>query len=95
MSKVIITLDTVSKELEVKVDGTLLEDVKAVSIYCYEDYNDEETVSISINQKKESEEEGGLCTHTTLVASESGELMMDKDAPSYVQQCIGNFLKGR
>jgi hypothetical protein len=95
MSKVVITLDTATKELDVKVDGNSLDDVTSVSIYKYEDYHDEENVNISINQRKEPEEKNGMCIHTTLTASESGDLVVDKNAPSPVQSSIANFIKSR
>lgn len=95
MSKVIITLDTATKELDVKVDGNSLDDVTSVSIYKYEDYHDEENVNISINQRKKPEEKNGMCIHTTLTASEKGELVIDESAPTPIQASIANFIKSR
>lgn len=97
MSKVVITLDTSANELDVVVDGKSLNDITYVSVskYCDSYDGDEEKVSISISQRVEPAQKGDLATFITLCASEKGDLVIDKNAPSPVQTSIANFIKSR
>jgi hypothetical protein len=80
MAKVIITYDTSSKEIDVKMDGQAIDNVMSLCISKNGMYSDNETdeeygCSITTMAKSESD---GYKTYTQIVANEHGVKYLNK-----------------
>lgn len=81
MAKVVIEVDTETKSLDVSINGKKIEDVGYVSVYKYENYDEEEKLDCTVQTCTE-DEEGGVKQMTNYFchASEGAKKIARADA---------------
>lgn len=75
MAQINISFDTSNKKLAVNVDGEEVQNVSGVSIYSYEDYNDEHKTECSICTHEKSESGVVKTVHYHAMADARGKDM--------------------
>jgi len=97
MAKIVITLDTETKELFATIDGAPVPEISGISASKYEDYNDKNQTHVSCElELKPIESEDSsytINTHICAYANLDGVKILKNISQKQVNASVANWLK--
>ena len=85
--------DTVEKKRVVTMDGVVMEDVREVHLYSYNDYHDKEESHIEIMQTKMDKDQGTMVNTRTMASADGVKVTVEN--PEEDVKSLANCLFGR
>ncbi len=86
MSKINIMADTESGEITASIDGDKIENVANVSMFCYQTYDDEQSVSVDISLHHEKTGDVTKRVHYSSASSEEGKVAIKAGLHSFASK---------